>query len=132
MIHLFTRQRDDGVYAWRSGMHTARVPVCDHRVLTTLNGNVPHRVISKFHNEKMIGGRRVPGSGTGQDGAVQQAEGQRARPAHRQDDGVQGGQDVALSVVGLQGLGQLGQRRHILDRGTASCEDGGEDGGQGL
>lgn len=63
----------------------------------------------------------VPGSGTGQDGSVQQAEGQRAGPAHRQDDGVQGGQDVALCVVGLQGLGQLGQRGHILHRGTATC-----------
>ena len=63
----------------------------------------------------------VPGSGTGQDGSVQQAEGQRAGPAHRQDDGVQGGQDVALGVVGLQGLGQLGQRGHILHRGAATC-----------
>ena len=66
----------------------------------------------------------VPGSGTGQDGAVQQAEGQRSGPAHRQDDGVQGGQDVALCVVGLQGLRQLGQRGHELDRRTATCRDG--------
>lgn len=49
----------------------------------------------------------VPWSGTGQNGTVQQGEGQGAVSAHGQDDGVQGGQDVALGVVGLQGLRQL-------------------------
>ena len=65
----------------------------------------------------------VPGSGTSKDGAVEQAEGQWPCSAHRQDDGVQGGQDVALCVVGLQGLGQLGEGRHILHRRTASWMD---------
>lgn len=36
---------------------------------------------------------------------------------------MQGGQDVALCVVGLQGLGQLGQGRHILHRRTTSCRN---------
>lgn len=50
----------------------------------------------------------VPRSGAGQDCTIQQAERQGAGPAHRQDDGVQGSQDIALCVVGQQGLRQLG------------------------
>lgn len=66
----------------------------------------------------------VPGSGTGQNGAVQQAEGQRAHAAHGQDDGMQRSQDIALRVVRLQSLRQLRQRRHVLDSWTTSCKDG--------
>lgn len=36
---------------------------------------------------------------------------------------MEGGQDVALSVEGLQGLRQLRQGGHILDSGTAACGD---------
>lgn len=66
----------------------------------------------------------VPGSGTGQNGAVQQAEWQRAHAAHGQDDGMQRSQDIALRVVRLQSLRQLRQRRHVLDSWTTSCKDG--------
>ena len=66
----------------------------------------------------------IPGSWPCQDGAVQQAEGQGAAAPHRQDDGVQGSQDVALGVVGLKGLGQLAEGRHILHRGPATWMDG--------
>lgn len=66
---------------------------------------------------------RLPWSGTGEDGSVEQAEGQWTGSAHRQDDGVQGGQDVALCVVWLQGLRQLGKWSHILHRRTATCMD---------
>lgn len=36
---------------------------------------------------------------------------------------MEGGQDVALGVEGLQGLRQLRQGGHILDGRTATCGD---------
>lgn len=62
----------------------------------------------------------LPASGADQDGPVQQAEGQTASAAHRQDDGVQRHHDVTLGVVGQQGLGQLRQGGDILHRGPTS------------
>lgn len=62
----------------------------------------------------------VPGSWAGENGSVEQAEGQGVCASNREDDGMQGGEDIALDVVGLQGLGQLTQRGHILHRGATS------------
>jgi hypothetical protein len=62
----------------------------------------------------------VPGSWAGQDGSVEQAEGQGTRASNRENDGMQSGEDIALGVVGLQGLGQLAQRGHILHRGATT------------
>lgn len=43
----------------------------------------------------------LPGSWADQNGPVEQAAGQKAGPAHWEDDGMQGSQYIALGVVGL-------------------------------
>lgn len=62
----------------------------------------------------------LPWSLSGQDGPVEQAAGQGSCPANREDDGMQGDQHVALSVVGLQCLRQLTQRGQVLHGGATA------------
>lgn len=68
----------------------------------------------------------IPWSGACQDGSVEQAEGEGPGAAHREDDGMEGDQHIALGVVGQQGLGQLTQGRQVLHcRSTAWRDEGG-------
>lgn len=76
---------------------------------------LPSTVKSSSQNQIVI-----PGTLSGQDGPVEQAAGQGSCAANREDDGMQGDQHVALSVIGLQCLRQLTQRGQILHGGATT------------